>query len=188
MASLIGLSGYARSGKDSVADILCRDHGFVRVAFADPIRESLYALNPLVWHDDEGAVRVQDVVDEYGWDGYKDSLWGLEIRRLLQKLGTEVGREIILDEVWVEIALRRIDALIVQGKSVVITDMRFVNEADFFYGYGAEIWRVDRPGVGPANDHASEIELDGYPFDVVIDNNGSLEDLAALVGSYVGSE
>lgn len=187
MASLIGLSGYARSGKDSVADVLCRDHGFVRVAFADPIREALFALNPIL-HDGVPTVRVQDVIEKFGWDGYKESPYGFEIRRLLQRMGTEVGREIILDEVWVEIALRRVDALIHEGKSVVITDMRFVNEADFFYGYGAEVWRVERPGVGPANDHASEVELDGYPFDVVIDNNGSLEDLAALVGSYVGSE
>jgi hypothetical protein len=188
VVSLIGLSGYARSGKDTVANILVRDYDFVKVAFADPIRESLLALNPIVWSDDEGTWRVQDVIDEYGWDGYKDSLWGQEIRELLQKLGTEVGRKIILDEIWIEVAFRKIDDLISEGKKVVITDMRFENEADFFEGYGAEIWRVRRNGVGPANDHPSETELNDYPFDMVIDNNGSLDDLALVVREYLGSE
>jgi hypothetical protein len=47
---IIGLSGYARSGKDTVAELLVLNYGFKRMAFADGIRESLIALNPIL-HD-----------------------------------------------------------------------------------------------------------------------------------------
>ena len=42
---------------------------------------------------------------------------------------------------------------------------------------GGRVWRVSRPGVGPINDHISEVGLDDYPFDAVIDNDGTLDDL-----------
>ena len=41
---IIGLSGYAQSGKDTVANILVQHYGYKRVAFADKIRECLFAL------------------------------------------------------------------------------------------------------------------------------------------------
>ena len=40
---VILLSGWARSGKDTVADHLCATHGFKRVAFADPLKEAVAA-------------------------------------------------------------------------------------------------------------------------------------------------
>jgi dephospho-CoA kinase len=46
--TVIGLTGYAQTGKDTVGEILVRDHGFKRVAFADAVRECVYALNPLI--------------------------------------------------------------------------------------------------------------------------------------------
>ena len=45
---IIGLSGYAQSGKDTVAKVLIEEYGFTRIAFADKIREFLYDLNPQV--------------------------------------------------------------------------------------------------------------------------------------------
>ena len=53
---LIGLSGYARSGKDTIAEILCLNYGFKRVSFALPIRDGIYTLNPLV----ENNIRVNN--------------------------------------------------------------------------------------------------------------------------------
>jgi 50S ribosomal subunit-associated GTPase HflX len=45
---IIGLSGYAQVGKDTVANILVQHHGYKRVAFADKIRECLFALDPII--------------------------------------------------------------------------------------------------------------------------------------------
>jgi len=94
---IIALSGFARSGKDEVAKILVEDCGFMRVAFADKLREVLYALDPICGHSyydkSPDLITVQDVIDKYGWNGYKETEYGQEIRRLLQRLGTEAGRQ-----------------------------------------------------------------------------------------------
>ncbi len=89
---IIGLSGYARSGKDTVAELLVLNYGFKRVAFADGIRDALIALNPIL-HDGH---RLNEVVQMYGWDVAKAKD---EVRRLLQVMGTEVGRKLIHEDV-----------------------------------------------------------------------------------------
>src|SRR6478609_11250458 len=159
---IIGLSGFARSGKDEAARVLVEEYGFVRVAFADKLREVLYALNPIV---DMGfddflelqPVYVQEVIDAYGWDGYKETEYGTEIRRLLQRLGTEAGRQTLWDTIWIDAALDTVSA-----NKVVVTDARFYNEFDAVRERGGVIWRIERDGVGPANSHASEMEAIDY--------------------------
>jgi hypothetical protein len=187
VVKIIGLSGYARSGKDTVADILVRDHGFTRLSFAQPMRDALYALNPIVSIDNsEKKIRVQDVISEYGWDGYKESFDGKEIRELMQRLGTEVGREMFGEAFWVMAAEGIMLNLLNEGKRVVFTDVRFPNEAAMIEEYNAgEVWRVRRPGVFPANSHASEAALDDYEFDRYIDNNGTINDLTWVVAHHV---
>ena len=173
-----GLSGFARSGKDEFAKHLVEKHGFIRVAFADKLRDFLYALNPLVsvwrdWDSEPGTVFVQDVIDRYGWDGYKESIYGVEVRRLLQRLGTEAGRQVLWDTIWIDSVLDGLE----QGKNYVVTDARFINEFDAIARLGGYLVRVERAGVGPANDHASEMEALGYMdlFDFIVENDGTLE-------------
>lgn len=187
MAKIIGLSGYARSGKDTVADILVRDHGFTKLSFAQPMRDALYALNPIVGLRLDTDARVQDVIAEHGWDGYKESRYGNEIRELLQRLGTEVGREMFGEAFWVMAAEGVMLNMLNDGKKVVFTDVRFINEAEMIDEYNdGQVWRVRRPGVFPANEHASETSMDDWDFESYIDNNGSLEDLADMVAYHLG--
>lgn len=163
---VIGLSGYARAGKDTIAHFLA-ERGYVRASFADYIRTALYALNPLVSEDR----RVSDVVDAYGWEVAK--VERPEVRSLLQRLGTEVGREILGDNVWVDLTFRNMP----DASNVVIADCRYPNEAQVVKELGGEIWRVVRPGHGPANTHQSEIGLDAWPFDRIFANDGTREAL-----------
>lgn len=170
---IIGLSGYARSGKDEAAKVLVNEFGFRRIAFADKLREVLYQLNPLIaWTGTPPSKLwyVQDVIDTYGWDGYKNTDFGLEIRRLLQRLGTEAGRETLWDSIWVDAAFAGAQ----EGDKIVVTDVRFPNEAQAIKDMGGEIWRVVRDGVGPANSHASETSLDDWEFDGKLINDGTL--------------
>ena len=178
---IIGLSGYARSGKDEAAKVLVEEFGFTRVAFADKLRDFLYALNPMVEQQhilthsldyDSKVIRVRDVVDAVGWEGYKQTAFGTEIRGLLQRLGTEAGRETMWDSIWIDAAF----AGLPDDAKVVVTDCRFPNEAEAILSRGGKVWRVKRAGVGPANSHPSETSLDTHPFDVVLYNDGSLED------------
>lgn len=187
---LVGLSGYARSGKDTVASILVYDHGFTRVAFADVLKDCLLALNPIVetWADgnvdDHWAEydRVKDIIDIFGWDKAKERY--PELRELLQRLGTEVGRSILGENIWVDAAMSKVlDFGRVRG-DFVFSDARFLNEARAITPHG-EVWRVNRSGVGPANDHISEVGLDDWPFDRIIANNGTLEDLSDVVAQNI---
>lgn len=167
----IGLVGYSQSGKDTVASILVEKYGYTRVAFADKIREFLYGLNPMVACSPTGY--LQDLVNLVGWDAAKQEP---QVRRLLQDLGNS-ARKTIDENVWVTLALGNIDV----NQRVVITDVRFENEAMMIKLMGGQLWRVKRVGVGPVNDHVSESELEGYKVDQIFVNNGTIEDLEALI-------
>lgn len=183
---IIGLSGYARSGKDEAAKILVEEYGFKRVAFADKLREVLYALDPIITCNAEyhgmipprnkyaGPVygRLSNIIDQFGWDGYKESPWSDEVRALLQRLGTEAGRQTLWDSIWVDAALTGHP----EDARLVVTDCRFPNEAEAIQQRGGKVWRVSRAGVGPANSHPSETSLDEWQFDAWVNNSGSLED------------
>lgn len=185
---LIGINGYARTGKDTVANILVLQAGFTRVAFADALREAVYTLDPVVGyergHSDETVdkgwmpIHLRHVIDVYGWDGYKETKFGPEIRRIVQRMGTDVGRNILGENIWVDATA--LDSLDPKGRYVV-TDCRFANEAGAIKDRGGQVWRVDRPGVEPVNDHISEIGLDGWNFDVMLYNDGTISDLVSKV-------
>lgn len=184
---IIGLAGYAQSGKDSAAKTLVEEHGFVRLAFADKLRECVYALDPQVtiWHGPDTyqtnaeLTTVQEIVATEGWDGAKQHD---EVRRLLQVMGTEVGRELIDQDVWLNLVRKQIR----RGVDYVITDVRFLTEFEAVHSWGGEVWRIVRDGTGPVNAHKSESELDDSVFDAQLNNNGSLESLADLVHLAVG--
>lgn len=162
---IIGLSGYARSGKDTVADWLCLNYGYKRMSFAQPMRDAVYKLNPYV----EGGNRVTDLVDEYGWDVAKSNP---EVRRLLQVFGTEVGREQFGENFWVQQAFDKLEST-----KIVFSDVRFPNEAQEIQQYGGQVWRVNRHNHTPVNTHKSEHAMDNFMFKHVIYNDGSLDDL-----------
>lgn len=170
---IIGVSGYAQSGKDTLAGFLIENSGFQRFAFADALRGAVYALNPIIGTHDDEFVRVQDSVDVLGWEQAK--LTVSEIRRLLQAMGTEAGRKILGENIWVEIVFRQIQE---QGvENVVITDCRFPNEAKAVKEHGGFVVRVTRPGVQPVNAHPSEVSLDDWGFDYAVHNDGTLDEL-----------
>jgi hypothetical protein len=163
---IIGLSGYAQSGKNTVADILVDHHGFIALAFADPIKELVYDINPKI-----NSIEIQRLVNEYGWDIVKQDP---EVRRLLQTTG-EAGRQGIDEYLWVAMTLSQIKDPY-EGR-YVITDVRFPNEAAAITAQGGQIWRIERPGVDAVNDHVSETALDAWVFEETIINDGTIEDL-----------
>lgn len=169
--NIIGLTGYAQSGKDTLASILIDRYGYRRVAFADTIREFLYEINPMVACSPTGYLK--DLVNLVGWDKAKQEP---QIRRLLQDLGV-AARKLIDEDIWVTVALRNISP----DDRVVITDVRFENEASQISALGGQLWRVKRLGVDAVNAHVSETQMDGYQVDQIFLNNGTVDDLALLV-------
>jgi hypothetical protein len=168
---LIGLTGYAQSGKDTVAQILVDNYGYRRIAFADPIRNLLYATDPIV----KDGYRVKSVVDAYGWDTAKIQF--PELRSLLQNLGLAV-RDQFSKDFWIKQALLGIDS----NQNIVVSDVRFENEADYIKTFmGSQLWRIKRLNVLAVNSHISESQLDGYPVDQIFVNNTSVDDLKVLI-------
>ena len=167
---IIGVSGYAQSGKDEIAKIAL-EYGFERAAFADTLREALMSLNPLIGV----GVRVKDFVTLVGWEKAKRT--SPELRMLLQRMGTEAGREIFGENIWVNKTLGGLDP----AKNYIITDVRYKNEAAAIRDLGGQMWRVKRPGTGPVNKHKSEVDLDEYTFDFTIKNDGDLANLKYLI-------
>lgn len=171
---IIGLSGYAQSGKDTVAEVLVRRFGFQRVAFADPIREFCYDFNPIIGHTANEPKFLRDVVDRDGWELAKKNP---QVRHTLQAVGVS-ARKVFGEDFWIKQAINKTD---IYGKWV-ITDVRFKNEATAIWELpGGQVWRVERPGVTAVNGHVSETQMDDYPFDHTIVNASSLEDLELLI-------
>ena len=169
---IIALSGFARSGKDEAAKVLVEEFGFKQVAFADKLREVLYALDPVVSFDREGTIYLQEVIDLYSWAGYKSTRFSEEIRRLLQRLGTEAGRQTLWDSIWIDAAFANQP----EDAKIVVSDARFINEFEAVKARGGQVWRIDRAGIGPVNDHPSEIEATTYnSFNKWIVNDEDLE-------------
>lgn len=172
---IIGLSGYARSGKDTVADHLSEKHGFKKIAFAKLLKDAVYTLNPIVSsvpHSYDTVIRYQDIVDSLGLDKAKDQY--PEVRRLLQVFGTEVGREMLGSNIWVDTAMNSIKD---SSYNWVFTDVRFPNEFEAIKSVGGHVWRVERELAKPVNLHESETALDDYSFNHVFKNDSTIKDL-----------
>lgn len=172
VAKIIGLTGYARSGKDTTAAIINRLYGHNVLSFSDILREFLYAqdlylpgmaLNP--------EIRLNRAVDELGWEEARERF--PYIRHLQQKTGTEAARNILGQDVWVSAWMKRVHE---DGGPWVNPSVRFPNEALAIEAAGGRIFRILRPGVGAVNAHPSDSALDGHGFETII-NDGSLDDL-----------
>ena len=129
MALIIGLAGKARSGKDT-AFIYFSYHKFVRMALADPLKELCRKMFKLTKEQTDGALK--EVVDPR---------YGLTPRSILIKVGNDMRQ--IHKEVWVEQLLEKIKSLPSDSR-VVITDVRYKNEAKLLKEAGAYLARLER--------------------------------------------
>jgi len=183
---IIGLTGYAQSGKDTVANILINQYGYIRVAFADRIRDFVFDANPIYTYVSNEPRYVRDLVEKVGWDEAKKNP---EVRRLLQNIGV-AARNIFGEQFWIDQAMRQLDP----ENNYVITDVRFTNEVEALKQMGEwvdgvefQLWRITRPGVEAINNHISESEMASYEADQIFLNNGSIENLELLVKTRMNS-
>lgn len=178
MYNVVGLTGVAQAGKDTAAQVLIEKHGFRRIAFADVLRKMLYQLNPII--DNTEAYRLRTLVDMLGWE--KAKTFSGEVRTLLQRLGTEAGREILGENIWVNTALRDVK----RGEKIVITDIRFDNEARAIHNMEGLVIKIHRPGFGSVNGHASEQGVKQTNVDAFLPNDGTLAQLHDSIEKLVG--
>ena len=175
------------AGKDTVADYLVSNYGFVKMSFAAPLKDMVSTLDPYI--DREGT-RLSHVSTDAGIDseGVLKRHFP-EYRRLLQLLGTDCIRAIDPD-FWVKAAWLRLK----DGDNslrYVFSDVRFPNEARFIHTLIAPrgphgqypttaVWEVLRPGhTGDA--HSSEQHAGNLHEDRVLGNGGDIADLHKVV-------
>lgn len=172
---IVGIAGYIGAGKTTAAQALVRDCGFVRVRFAGPLKAMLAALG-LTPEQLDGAEKERPC----------DILCGRTPRHAQQTLGTEWGRQIVGDDIWINAWEASACAALDYGdaKGVVADDVRFANEADRIRRLGGIVVAVSRPGVTRSSGHASE----DLPFtpDAEIVNDGTPEHLAARIREAAG--
>jgi hypothetical protein len=165
---LIGLCGPAGAGKNTVAEFLT---DFRQIAFADPLYQCVSTITGLPVSQLQDRAVKEAVIP---WLGKSP-------RQMLQTLGTEWGRGSVHEEIWIRIALERAKPELAAGRSVVITDVRFDNEAQAIADAGGEVWRVARPGWRCLDDasasHSSEAGVSDHLIARIIDNSGSLDAL-----------
>lgn len=174
---LIGLTGKAFAGKDLVAMHLHRQHGFFKMAFADPLREGLKTMFGLGDWNFTPAGKESTIE----WIGKSP-------RELMQTLGTEWGRDQVHVEIWCRLMDQRIRARKAAGMGlIVISDVRFLDEARFIHSHGGHIWRIVRPGAETTehSDHPSEQEGLRIVEDAAILNDGTIEELKEQVDEAV---
>lgn len=171
MGKLVGITGFAGTGKDTIANYLkeCYTDQFRSIAFADPIRTAMKAI--FGWDDSYFAHPKKNEIDPR---------YGISPRKAMQTLGTEWGRNLINTDLWLMIAGEKAKEYLTWGYDVLITDVRFENEANWVRTNGGVIWHVLRDGVqgaGTESKHASESGIVFVSGDIRIDNNYALEDL-----------
>lgn len=156
--NLIGISGRAGSGKDTVAEWIY-DHyqNAWTIAFADALKESAAVLFGVV----EDNFHDQDLKNNL------DPFWQVTNRQLLQFFGTEMVRETftkLVPEVgkdfWIWRLCKELNLVgLDPGDTFIIPDVRFQNEYDWIIQNNGIVIHLTRPGdsdiVGLAN-HASE--------------------------------
>lgn len=198
---VIGLCGAARSGKDEAAKGLVAS-GWTRMAFADPVREGLLGVNPNITLNPHitgwkrwlfpkhcRVMSLQEAVDKYGWEELKKLP---EVRGLLQRYGTEGGRDIFGRDCWINVArvMTQFNANMYRQDKFVFTDVRFPNEVDLIHEWGGKVYRVERPGndnklTDATGNHRSEKSLNSSHWDEVVLNDGTVYDLQRRIAAAV---
>lgn len=163
--SLLGISGRKGSGKSEAAKVLLHA-GWKRVKFADPLKNMLRVMGLDDRHI-EGELKELPC----------DILGGQTPRWAMQSLGTEWGRKMIYDDLWLNLAKREIALVLAQGHNVVVDDVRFENEAAMLRDLGGSVLEIRR-GPAPEVTHESE---KGVTADLVYENDRSLEALAGYM-------
>lgn len=162
---LIGIVGLARVGKDTAADYLCNVYDLHRYAFADPIKDMLTCVFGNLFRNGDRENPIE-------WLGKSP-------RQMMQTLGTEWGRGLIHPDLWVLVAGQMWQKYQKVGPSdgVVISDVRFANEAEWIRSQGGVLIQIRRKNVEQVAEHISESGLPAGLVHHIIDNDGTLYQL-----------
>jgi len=167
---IIGITGNKQSGKDTSANYFIKKHNFIKLSFAQPLKEICKVL--FDFNEEQVNGSKKEEIDEF---------WKVTPRSIMQFLGTEIFRnEIskiipnIKENFWTKIMEQKI--LNNNNKHIVIPDVRFSNEVDLIRKFNGIIIQIHR-NTGIIDFHSSETELNKIIPDYIIENNDTIDEL-----------
>ena len=189
---IIGICGFQSSGKDTIADYLITEHGFIKMSFASKLKDIISIM--FGWPRDrlEGLTK-----EDREWRETVDPWWSqtlkmsqLTPRYVMQYLATDLFRNKFHPDIWVKIVENELNKLQSNKVNIVISDCRFENEINMIIRLGGKIIQVYRNPPswfykyrqGKCLNkikylHHSEIEWITCYRDYDIKNNGTIEEL-----------
>lgn len=171
---LVGLVGYKGSGKGEAAKTILADASWRLVKFADPLKAMLRTLLAQSGLDTE---TIERMIEGDLKETPAPELNGQTPRHAMQTLGTEWGRNLISQTLWIDTFKRRVRGLMAFGFNVVVDDCRFLNEAAAIKFLGGGLIYVDRAGLVVDKQHPSEQEIEQIAVDYTVGNHSSVEAL-----------
>lgn len=164
---IIGITGAAYSGKDTIGGIICTVLPSKRYAFADNVKNAVHAAMPFInfHHYDK-----EDIIPDIGKSR----------RELYQTLGTEWGRNLVHPDVWVMGLEKESKENSTAGLCTVVTDIRFDNEAKAIHdlqGVIVEVTSTRESKLKGIAGHISETPISPKYVDFSIANNGTIDEL-----------
>lgn len=173
---LLGFAGKAHSGKDFSADHIIQNYPnlkIAKVAFADAVRDMVRP--------------IFDVDDIYRRGSKEDPIdgFGISLREILQSLGTDWGRHMVSEDIWVKVLDKRISERYSDFDVVIISDIRFDNERDYVIHNGGKVISItgakDKHNKSKFSEHASEWGIEDSVEGVIeLENDFSTRYLISL--------
>lgn len=179
---------------DGIKDILSRLFGISRDCFDNRIyKDELYynlktrqfITIETVEKEHISVVHSQMINTNFGLNQYVDTNACIKLRTLMQWFGTEIGRNQIYDEVWIDDTIRRANDMRNKHKYCFISDIRFGNEVEAIHKAEGIVILIKRPNI-IKDDHPSE-KLE-FEYDYSINNDGSLMTLFYRVLEFIKQE
>jgi len=199
---IIGIAGFLGSGKGTIADFLVKS-GYTKISFADKLKDACATI--FEW---DRLMLEGDTLESREWREEVDEWWAERLnienftpRLALQLMGTQAGRGVFGDGIWVAAMEKHI---LENPGNYVIPDIRFKNEVKLVNSMRgitirvrrgeepswyekAEEWNLICKTNGDSNHaimphvlediHESERDWIGEKFDHILENNSTLKEL-----------
>ena len=165
---IVGIAGRKGSGKTTLAEAMVY-YGWHHDSFAAPIRRFMCNLFDISALDLEAIKETP-----------QRALGDRTPRQVMQLLGTEWMRGYCGQDVWLNALRARISHIYATGTNVVISDVRFDNEAKFIRDLGGGVVWLERPGCLRDDEHVSERGIPVHYIDHAIENDRDLDHLNAM--------
>ena len=166
---IIGVCGNKFSGKDTIANYLVDNYKYKRYAFADPLKDICRIL--FEFNEEQLYGNKKEILDEF---------WEKTPREIFQMIGTDLFRNYLSQNFWVNVLERKIK----DKEMIVISDVRFENEAEMIRRLDGIIIKVVRNN-SIIDTHESESYIEQIECDITITNDTTKKELYSKIDEYL---